>query len=180
MHLGENRVQEAASKIGQVGGAPEITWHLIGHLQSNKANRAVELFPWIHSVDRVDLARRLDRGAGHLGIRTRVLLQVDLGREPTKHGVDPGRLRELAEEVASLPNLELCGLMTLPPWSDNPESSRPFFSRLRLLRDELASRGRVLPHLSMGMTGDFEVAVEEGATLVRVGTAIFGERPRIE
>jgi len=177
-HLGENRVQEAAGKIEALAASGRgITWHLIGHLQSNKARKAAALFPWIHSVDSADLIARLDRAAPPEGPPVNVLLQVDLGHEPTKHGVDTSRLLDLAGAVSGTARLKLCGLMTLPPWFDDPELARPFFTRLRGIRDDLAARGLDLPHLSMGMSGDFEVAVEEGATMVRVGRAIFGERP---
>ncbi|HKY31625.1 MAG TPA: YggS family pyridoxal phosphate-dependent enzyme [Candidatus Polarisedimenticolia bacterium] len=177
-HIGENRVQEAASKAPALAGqSGVVTWHLIGHLQSNKAARAAELFQWIHSVDNLDLGRRLDQAAGRLGRRLDVLMQVDLGHEPTKHGVDAGRLEELSSGLASLERLRLRGLMTIPPLFDDPGRSRPFFRQLRVLRDRLAARGQDLPELSMGMSGDFEVAIEEGATMVRVGRALFGERP---
>lgn len=171
-HLGENRVQEAAGKKETLGDLAGVTWHLIGHLQSNKAARAVELFDCIHSVDRAELARRLDRAAASRPAPLAVLVQVDLGHEPTKHGADESGLDDLVAEVASLPHLRLRGLMTIPPESPDPEDARPYFRRLRTLRDRLG-----LADLSMGMTGDFEVAVEEGSTLVRVGRALFGERP---
>jgi hypothetical protein len=172
-------VQEAEPKIEAIGTAGKATWHMIGHLQSNKAGRAVELFSWIHSIDSAALARKVARRAVEVGVRPRVLVQVDLGREETKHGIMEGRLRELVEEVARLDGLELRGLMTLPPWSEDPESARPYFNRLRAIRDRLASSGTAMPDLSMGMTDDFEVAIEEGATMIRVGRALFGERPRI-
>lgn len=180
-HLGENRVQEAHLKIPEVSRlagptADRITWHIVGHLQSNKARRAVELFSVIHSVDSLDLARRLSRAAAELGRDTRVLLQVDLAGEPTKHGVVPDGLAELASQVAGLPGLTLCGLMTLPPLFEKPEDGRPYFRRLREIREGLAGRGVSLPELSMGMSNDFEIAIEEGATMVRVGRALFGER----
>jgi hypothetical protein len=173
-HVGENRVQEAASKKEPLGDLAGVTWHLIGHLQSNKAARAVELFDCIHSVDRSDLARRLDRAAASRPQPLPVLVQVDLGHEPTKHGVDEEALDDLVAEVRSLAGLSLRGLMTIPPEVADPEDARPYFRRLRSLRDRLG-----LAELSMGMTGDFEVAVEEGATLVRVGRALFGERPSV-
>jgi len=177
-HLGENRVQEAEAKIASLGrGRTGLTWHLIGHLQSNKARKAAALFPWIHSVDRADLVARLDRAAHAPAPPINILLQVDLAHEETKHGVDVARLEDLARAAAGSGALRLRGLMTIPPLFDDPEGSRPFFGRLRRLRDDLAARGLDLPHLSMGMTNDFEVAVEEGATMVRVGRAIFGERP---
>lgn len=175
-HLGENRVQEAAAKIQALADLAGITWHLVGHLQSNKARRAADLFSWIHSVDSPELARRLQLARPGLPGPLAVLIQVDLGGEPTKHGVEASRLRNLADEVSACSGLRLRGLMTIPPLSADPEASRPYFSRLRDLRDKLASGGLVLPDLSMGMSGDLEVAVEEGATLVRVGRSLFGER----
>jgi pyridoxal phosphate enzyme (YggS family) len=177
--IGENRVQEAEGKIAEVG-RKVARWHLVGHLQANKARRAVSLFDVIHSVDSLDLARRLDRLCGEEGIeKLAVLIQVDLGHEETKSGIDESELTHLVEGLGPLSRLELVGLMTLPPFFDAPEQSRPFFRRLRELRDELAARGVFASgkgELSMGMTNDFEVAIEEGATMVRVGTAIFGER----
>ena len=179
LDIGENRVQEAEGKIAEVG-RKAARWHLVGHLQANKARRAVSLFDVIHSVDSLDLARRLDRLCGEEGIeKLAVLIQVDLGHEETKSGIDESELTHLVEGLGPLSRLELAGLMTLPPFFDDPEQSRPFFRRLRGLRDELAARGAFASgkgELSMGMTNDFEVAIEEGATMVRVGTAIFGER----
>jgi PLP dependent protein len=177
--IGENRVQEAEEKIAAVG-RDKARWHLVGHLQANKAKRAVNLFDVIHSLDSIDLARRLDRLCVEEGReKLSVLIQVDLGLEETKSGIEETALPGLVEELASLPRIKLIGLMTLPPFFDDPEHSRPFFRRLRELRDDLASRG-LFEHqkgeLSMGMTQDFEVAIEEGATMVRIGTAIFGER----
>jgi len=177
--VGENRVQEADAKIAEIG-RDRVRWHLVGHLQANKARRAVNLFDVIHSLDSVDLAQRLDRLCLEEGReRLAVLVQVDLGHEETKSGVDESELTHLVESLGPLHRLELTGLMTLPPFFDDPEQSRPFFRRLRQLRDELAARGAFgegKGELSMGMTNDFEVAIEEGATMVRVGTAIFGER----
>ena len=177
--LGENRVQEADEKIPQVGRT-NVRWHLVGHLQANKARRAVTLFDVIHSLDSIDLARRLDRLCGEEGKQSLpLLIQVDLGHEETKSGIDERELQQLAETVRELERLELIGLMTLPPFFDDPEQARPYFRRLRELRDDLARGGLFgerTGDLSMGMTNDFEVAIEEGATLVRVGTAIFGER----
>jgi len=179
--LGENRVQEAEPKIAEVG-RHAARWHLIGHLQSNKARRAVALFDVIHSVDSIELAQRLDRVCiederGELP----VLIQVDLGKETTKTGADESDLPVLVSAVANCERLRLAGLMTLPPFFDEAESARPFFRRLRELRDGLASQnafGDQRGELSMGMTHDYEIAIEEGATIVRVGTAIFGERVR--
>ena len=177
--LGENRVQEAEEKIPQVG-QQRARWHLVGHLQANKARRALSLFDVIHSLDSIDLARRLDR----LCVEARrpslpLLIQVDLGHEETKTGVDEHELPQLVDAVKHLKHLELIGLMTLPPFFDDPEQARPYFRRLRQLRDELAAGGifgTTRGELSMGMTHDFAVAIEEGATMVRIGTAIFGER----
>ena len=179
LDIGENRVQEAEGKIAEVG-REAARWHLVGHLQANKARRAVNLFDVIHSLDSIDLAQRLDRLCQEEGRdRLAVLVQVDLGREETKSGIDESELTHLVEGLGPLHRLELTGLMTLPPFFDDPEQSRPYFRRLRQLRDELAARGAFgagKGELSMGMTNDFEVAIEEGATMVRVGTAIFGER----
>ena len=176
--IGENRVQEAEQKIAEIG-RKRARWHLVGHLQANKARRAVNLFDVIHSLDSVELAGRLDRLCGEEGRGTlRVLIQVDLGHEETKSGIDETELNDLVESLGPLTRLRLVGLMTLPPFFEDAEQSRPFFRRLRQLRDELAARGAFEGpgELSMGMTHDFEVAIEEGATMVRVGTAIFGER----
>jgi len=177
--VGENRVQEAEEKITAVG-RDKVRWHLVGHLQANKARRAVKFFDVVHSLDSIDLARRLDRLCMEEDIeRLAVLIQVDLGHEETKSGVDETELSGLVEALGPLRRLELIGLMTLPPFFDNAEDSRPFFRRLRELRDELGARGAFgdgKGELSMGMTHDFAVAIEEGATMVRIGTAIFGER----
>jgi len=177
--IGENRVQEAETKILQVG-RNSAHWHLVGHLQANKVRRAVKLFDVIHSLDSVELARRLDRLCVEEEVqRVSVLIQVDLGLENTKSGVLETHLKELALEVKECERLELTGLMTLPPYFDNAEDTRAFFSKLRVLRDDLADDGLFangLGDLSMGMTHDFEIAIEEGATMVRIGTAIFGER----
>ncbi len=181
MDVGENRVQEAEEKIAEVGG-DHVRWHLVGHLQANKARRAVNLFDVIHTLDSIDLARRLDRLCIEEGReRLPVLIQVDLGHEETKSGIDETELPELIEGLGPLARLELTGLMTLPPYFEDPEHSRPFFRRLREFRDELARRGSfgdTKGELSMGMTHDFAVAIEEGATMVRIGTAIFGEREK--
>jgi pyridoxal phosphate enzyme (YggS family) len=176
--FGENRVQEAVAKQATLGDLP-LEWHLIGHLQSNKARKAVTTFDCIQSVDRLDLLVKLDAAAGEAGVRPRILLQVDLAGEATKHGAARDALDELVRAAASATHLQLTGLMLVPPIPDTPESSRPWFRQLRALRDDLAAS--VLPDgclrdLSMGMSHDFEVAVEEGATMVRVGTSIFGHR----
>jgi len=177
--LGENRVQEAEAKITALG-RHAVRWHLVGHLQSNKARRAVRLFDLIHSLDSISLALRLDQlCVEEERTELPVLVQVDLANEKTKSGVKEDDLSNLVEAVAGCQRLRLVGLMTLPPFFENPEHVRPFFRRLRQLRDELAGNGvfRNGPgSLSMGMSHDFSVAIEEGATMVRVGTAIFGER----
>jgi pyridoxal phosphate enzyme (YggS family) len=177
--LGENRVQEAEWKIPEVG-QERARWHLVGHLQANKARRALNLFDVIHSLDSTDLARRLDRLCVEVGRESvPLLIQVDLGQEETKTGVDERELPQLVETVQQLQRLELIGLMTLPPFFEDPKQARPYFRRLRELRDELAVKGAFgdrAGEWSMGMTHDFAVAIEEGATMVRIGTAIFGER----
>jgi len=175
--LGENRVQEAIAKVGVVQG--EARWHLIGHLQSNKARQAVEAFDVIHTIDSNQLADRLDRIAGEVGRRPSVLVQVDLAHEPTKSGADESELPAIVEALESASHLEFRGLMTLPPFFDSPEQARPYFRKLREILEGLnrhRSTDQRLTELSMGMTNDFEVAIEEGATMVRVGTAIFGVR----
>jgi pyridoxal phosphate enzyme (YggS family) len=175
--LGENRVQEAQAKIPAVG-RERARWHLVGHLQRNKVNRAVELFDRIHGVDDLALAEALSRRAAAAGRPLPVLVEVNVGGEASKYGVAPEGLEAMLERVAALPALRLDGLMTVGPWVDRPEDARPGFVRLRELRDRAQrSLGLELPELSMGMSGDFEVAVEEGSTMVRVGTAIFGARP---
>lgn len=174
--FGENYLQEARPKITELG--PDIDWHLVGHLQSNKAKGAVELFDLIHSVDRLKLAQALDQAAARQGKVQDILVQVNLAAEETKSGAAPQAVPELLAQLARLPHLRVTGLMTMPPWLDDPDAVRPYFKTLRELRDRWrSSSGLPLPKLSMGMSGDFEVAVEEGATLVRVGSAIFGSRP---
>jgi len=177
-HFGENRVQEWE---GKRAGTEELaaTWHLIGHLQSNKAVRAAKLFHSIDSVDDLALAQRLDRARVEAGTpgKPRVLIEVRVAPEETKSGVGTQELPELAEKIASLPRLELAGLMCIPPFLEQSEKVRSYFRRLRELRDDLGKTlGLALPVLSMGMSHDFEVAIEEGATEVRVGTALFGTR----
>ncbi len=177
-HFGENRVQEWEGKRGGVHDLA-ATWHLVGHLQSNKAARAAGMFHCVDSVDDFALAQRLDKARHDLGTaeRMRVLIEVRVAAEETKSGVSPAELASLAEKVTMLPRLELAGLMCIPPFVENPQQARPYFRRLRQLRDELAKQvGRELRVLSMGMSHDFEVAIEEGATEVRVGTALFGTR----
>jgi len=174
-HFGESRVQEWESKAPHLEDL-EATWHLVGHLQRNKAARAVDLFHTVDSLDSLPLAERLDRAAGE-GRRMLVLLEVRLDPSGSKSGCTPEELPRLAEGVLLLPHLEWRGLMTVPPPAVHPEQARPAFRRLRELRDEVARRlDWPLPELSMGMSSDFEVAIEEGATQIRVGTALFGAR----
>ncbi len=174
--LGENRVQEAQAKIAAVG-RDRVRWHLVGHLQRNKAGRAVELFDRIHSVDGLGLAEALSRRAAADGRMLPVLVEVNVSGEPTKFGVAPADLEPLLERVAALPGLRLDGLMTVGPPVASAAEARPGFARLRELREHAErALGARLPELSMGMSGDFEVAIEEGSTMVRVGTAIFGKR----
>jgi pyridoxal phosphate enzyme (YggS family) len=177
--FGENYVQEAKAKIAALG--PGLTWHFIGHLQSNKARAAVELFHLIHSVDRLSLAQALEQAAGRLGKVQDILLQVNLAGEESKSGTAPDNAQALLRDISRMPHLRVLGLMTMPPWFADPEDVRPYFRALRELRDRLRGLQLVageLRELSMGMTGDFEVAVAEGATLVRIGTAIFGPRQK--
>jgi PLP dependent protein len=176
--LGENYIQEARAKIDALAALP-VAWHFIGHLQTNKAKYAVRLFELIHTVDSLKLATELDRQAAKAGKTQRVLVQVNVSGEATKSGASEVEAGRLVAEIAKLPHLSLEGLMTMPPFFDQPEKARPYFRGLRRLRDEIRQRdlpGVDLRELSMGMTGDFEVAIAEGATLVRIGTAIFGER----
>jgi PLP dependent protein len=177
--FGENRIQEAEGKISQFDRSLHLEWHLIGHLQSNKAHRAAELFDFIHSIDNTRIAEKLDQACLDIGKRMPVLLQVKLGGEETKSGVDPSEIRGLCEAVSNCRNLRLDGLMAIPPFFEDQDKARPYFAQLRELGDELESEqpgclGQ--RHLSMGMSHDFEAAIREGATIVRIGTAIFGER----
>jgi hypothetical protein len=174
--LGENRVQEAGSHVETIGRAA-ARWHMIGHLQRNKAGRAAELFDRVHSVDGPEIAEALARHAAAAGRTMRALIEVNVGGEASKFGVAPAALERLLEQVRALPGLAIDGLMTVAPLTARAEEARPHFARLRALRDAAArSVGVALPELSMGMTADFAVAVEEGATMVRVGTALFGAR----
>jgi hypothetical protein len=177
--FGENRVQEGLDQIAATAGEG-LEWHLIGHLQSNKAKKAARAFAWIESVDRREVLERIDLEAREAGLEPRVLIQVDLAGEATKHGAAPDEVTALVEAALAARAARLSGLMIVPPIPDDPEESRPWFRRLRDLRDALVAGGVPadrLQDLSMGMSHDLEVAVEEGATIVRVGTAIFGERP---
>lgn len=175
--FGENYVQEAREKIPAVG--PVAEWHMIGHLQTNKVKYVINLFDWVHSVDRLELARELDKRSGQRDRKLNVLIEVNVSGEESKNGIEPSQVLELVRQVSLFPNLCVRGLMTMPPYSDDPETSRPYFQALRRLRDDISAAvipGVVMDELSMGMTDDFEVAIEEGATIVRVGRAIFGQR----
>ena len=177
-HFGENRVQEGLDKAAALTDL-DLEWHLIGHLQSNKARKAASAFAWIHSIDGLELLKKIDDAAANAGKRPKVLIQVDLAHETTKFGVDEARVTELVQAARDARALELRGLMIIPPIPDNPEQSRPWFRQLRELRDRLASSGipaAAVRDLSMGMSQDFEIAIEEGATIVRVGTSLFGHR----
>ena len=180
--FGENRLQEALPKIEQTADLP-LRWHLVGHLQSNKAKKAGERFDLIHSVDSADLLSRIDESAAALGRRVDLLVQVDLALEPTKHGAREDDVPALFGAARGLRAARLVGLMLLPPAVADPEDARPYFRRLRDVRQRLLESGAdpaMLAELSMGMSHDFEVAVEEGATMVRVGSAIFGSRPPVK
>lgn len=177
VHFGENKVQEAKVKISMSPG--RLRWHFIGHLQSNKVRDAVHFFEMIQSVDSLPLAREINRRADEAAKTMRVLLEVNLAGEASKFGYKPGQLLAELKELNALPRLEIHGLMTVPPWSPEPEASRPHFRRLRELKLECEKiLGAPLPHLSMGMSSDFEIAIEEGATMVRIGTALFGPRAK--
>jgi hypothetical protein len=173
--FGENRVQEAKAKIGRCPS--RLTWHMIGHLQTNKARDAVRLFGMIQSVDSLRLAEEIQACADKAARTVPVLLEVNIAGESSKFGYAPDRLLEELKAVNALPRIEIHGLMTIAPWTPTPEKVRPIFRRLREIKTQCEDiLGAPLAHLSMGMTGDFEVAIEEGATLVRIGTALFGER----
>ncbi|WP_457643280.1 YggS family pyridoxal phosphate-dependent enzyme [Persephonella sp.] len=176
-YFGENRVQEGIKKIEELKELKDIHWHLIGGLQTNKAKYAVRYFELIHSLDRESLADELDKRAGKVGKKQDVLIEVNVGEEETKYGVKPDRLKYLFEYSLQKKNLNIQGLMCIPPYFEDKEKSRPYFVMLRKMKEELEREfGVKLLHLSMGMSHDFDVAVEEGATIVRIGTAIFGER----
>ncbi|MCX6976120.1 MAG: YggS family pyridoxal phosphate-dependent enzyme [Verrucomicrobia bacterium] len=173
--FGENRVQDALPKILELPA--EAEWHFIGHLQSNKIRKALPAFTLIHGVDNPELAIQINRIAGEMGLTARVLLETNFSGEASKFGFSPDALRQNLEDLLSLPHLCVKGLMTMAPYSEDPEKARPFFSALRESRDELTTKTQhPLPELSMGMSGDFEVAIEEGATIVRIGSSIFGHR----
>jgi PLP dependent protein len=177
--FGENRVREAEAKIPQLAERHELEWHLVGHLQTNKAKRAAELFDMVHSIDSTKLAGKLDQASRETGKILPVLLQVDLGGEETKYGAESSQVREVIEALSRCSALRLNGLMTIPPYFDDPDKVRPYFAGLRELGETLESEqpgclGR--RYLSMGMSHDFEQAIMEGATIVRIGTAIFGQR----
>ena len=175
--LGENYVQEAKEKITVLGQCAQ--WHMIGHLQTNKAKYAVNLFDYIHSVDRLELAQELDKRAGLIGRKINILIEVNVSGEKTKNGIPATTAIDLIKVTSKLENLSVCGLMTMAPYSNDPENARPYFCALRNLRDNISRQqisGIQMEELSMGMTDDFEVAIEEGATIVRIGRAIFGER----
>ncbi len=179
--FGENRVQEALDKIAALA-AEGFRWHLVGHLQSNKARKAAGAFAGIHSLDSLDLLRKLDAAAADQRADLELLVQVDLAGESTKHGAALDDARGIFAAARECRAARVTGLMTLPPWFDNPEEARPYFRRLRELRDELARESvdpQMLRELSMGMSHDLESAIEEGATMVRVGTAIFGRRTKM-
>ena len=174
--FGENYVQELVAKAAEL---PGVSWHFIGNLQSNKVRQIAGLVDMIHSVDRISLAREIDRQWGELGKTCDILIQVNISREATKGGTSCAELLQLVREVAELPHLRVKGLMTMPPFFDDPEAARPYFKALRELAGEVAAAGIAgveMHELSMGMSGDFEAAIAEGATLVRVGSALFGER----
>ncbi len=176
--LGENYVQEVRDKIEALS-AEKVSWHFIGHLQSNKAKYAVQLFDLIHSVDSLKLAKELNKRAGIIGKVQNILVQVNISGETTKSGIETEQALELVRRIASLENLAVCGLMTMPPYFNAPDKVRPYFRALKDLSDIIRKEAIAnvdMTELSMGMTGDFEVAIQQGATLVRIGTAIFGER----
>jgi pyridoxal phosphate enzyme (YggS family) len=181
--FGENRVQEFAGKAGALHDLADVRWHMIGHLQSNKAGKAAELFHVVDSVDSLKLAEKLDEAARTAGRKLRVLVEINVGGEAAKTGIgsDSAELDRLLGEMARLQHLEVRGLMTVPPYTEDPQGARPYFRRLRELRDQIAGRhlpGVGMDELSMGMSHDFEVGIEEGSTCVRVGSAIFGHRTK--
>jgi pyridoxal phosphate enzyme (YggS family) len=174
--FGENRVQEFAGKFPSLSACTEAEYHLIGPLQSNKSSKAAELFHSIDTVDSVKLAQRLDSAAAALGKKLPLYIEVKLSHEDSKHGISPGDLPALLDAIAPLENVSAIGLMTVPPWSEDAETARPYFRTLRELRDAQQQLHPTLTQLSTGMSNDFAVAIEEGSTCVRIGTAIFGRR----
>jgi pyridoxal phosphate enzyme (YggS family) len=173
--FGENKIQEAKAKIPLCSG--KLRWHFIGHLQTNKCRDAVELFEMIHSVDSLHVAQEISKRAEQAGKRMPILLEVNLAGEASKFGYRPEKLEAELSQLNALPRVEIHGLMTVPPWTSNAENVRPIFRQMRKIKERAEQElGAPLPHLSMGMTGDFEVAIEEGATFVRIGTALFGPR----
>jgi len=175
--IGENRVQDALLKYSQLQEmAGKVNWHLIGHLQTNKVKKALEIFSTIHSLDSLKLAEEIDQRASSLAKRIDCFVEVNVSGESSKHGIDPAKVEEFIVKAARLPQIHIIGLMTMAPFVDDPELARPYFKRLRFLRDDLQKKNIANTHireLSMGMTQDFEVAIEEGATFIRVGTAVF-------
>jgi hypothetical protein len=177
--FGENKIQEAKAKIPLCSG--KLRWHFIGHLQTNKCRDAVELFEMIHSVDSLNVAQEISKRADQVGKTMPILLEVNLAGEASKFGYQPERLEAELNQINALPRLEIHGFMTVPPWTSNAENVRPVFRQMRELKARTEQAlGAPLPHLSMGMTGDFEVAIEEGATVVRIGTALFGPRKSVK
>ncbi|MEG9434989.1 YggS family pyridoxal phosphate-dependent enzyme [Edaphobacter sp. HDX4] len=174
--FGENRVQEFEQKSATLTGLHDAAFHLIGPLQSNKTNKAAELFDAIDAVDSLKIAQRLDAAAKARNKRLPILIEVKLSHEESKHGIAPPELPALLDAIGELTSVEVSGLMTVPPWSEDAETARPYFSELRRLRDEAVKKHPRVTQLSMGMSNDFRVAIEEGSTCVRVGTAIFGKR----
>ena len=172
--IGENRVQEAREKFKDIG--KEVEWHLIGHLQTNKVKYIFDIFSLIHSVDSLPLSEEIQRRAENKGLETDILIEVNLSGEKTKFGILPEKAINFVKDISRFKNINIMGLMTIPPFSESPEDSRKYFKMLRMLRDDIQKEGIEMKELSMGMSNDFEAAVEEGATMVRIGTAIFGER----
>lgn len=175
IHFGENRVQEALDKIPLLPS--EIEWHLIGHLQTNKVRKVLPLCAWIHSIDSLKIAAAINRVAGELDLTAKIYLQVNIARDEAKFGFSPSEIRQSLDQLQTMEHLHIEGLMTIPEFTDDSQKTRSHFAALRELRDELKTRsGLALPGLSMGMSHDFTIAIEEGATIVRVGSAIFGKR----
>lgn len=172
--IGENRIQEAREKFNEIGST--VQWHFIGHLQTNKVKYLFDIFSLIHSVDSLPLAEEIQKRAEKKGIKTDILIEVNLSGEKTKFGISPEKVIALARDISKLKNINLKGLMTIPPFSESPEDSRQYFGMLRTLVTDVKKDGIKINELSMGMSNDFEVAIEEGATIIRIGTAIFGER----